>query len=119
MAQDAVSGHGRDVIARRLHELAKVEFHERALHRALRKSSFIGEHAQTRFDRLPALARGAAVKKQIDEKRGRLLIVSNDIAHENIQDVIVDWHGLLKARHVVSFAAIPIIGQDFSRRHAA
>lgn len=116
MPQDAVSGHGRGVIARSLDQLANLQLDERALHRALGQSGFIGKHAQTCLDRLPALARGAAVKKQIDEKCSRLLIVADDVAHENIENVIINWNDLFRARHAVSLAAIPIIGQYFSCR---
>ena len=108
--------HGGAMIARCLYELAELQGHECGLHRTFGKPGFVGQHAQACFDRLPALTSGAAGKKQIDEERGRLLIVSDDIAHEHVENVIIDRHGLAKARHGRIVAAIPIIGQDFSRR---
>jgi len=48
------------------------------------------------------LANGAAIEIQIDEKRGGLLIVADDIAHENIQNVVIDWHGLFEAWHLLN-----------------
>jgi hypothetical protein len=87
---------------------------KRILDSALGKSDLISQYAQTRLDWSPALANGASIKKQIDEKGRRLLIVADNIAHKNIQDVIIDWHSPFEARHSPSFVAIPIIGQDFS-----
>jgi hypothetical protein len=45
-----------------------------------------------------------------------LLIVSDDIAHQHIQNVIIDRHGLMEARHACILGALPINGQHFSRR---
>jgi hypothetical protein len=66
---------------------------------AFGESSFIGKRAQACFHGLPTLACGAPIKKQIDEEGRWLLIVSDDIAHENVQDVVVDWHSLFKTGH--------------------
>lgn len=52
-----------------------MELEERALDGALGEPGLLRQHAQTRLDRLPVLTGGATVKKQIDEKRRRLLIV--------------------------------------------
>jgi hypothetical protein len=43
-----------------------------------------------------------------------LLIVSHDIAHQHIQNVIIDRHGLMETRHNLILYAIPINGQHFS-----
>ena len=45
-----------------------------------------------------------------------MLIVSDDIAHQHIEDVIIDRHGLMEARHNCILHAIPINGQHFSHR---
>src|SRR6266404_7598592 len=94
-----MSRHRRPVVARRRNQFAKVQFCQGALRRALGESGFVGDHAQTCLDRLPALPRGAAIEKQINEKRGGLLIVPDDVAQENVEDVVIDWDGLAKARH--------------------
>ncbi len=36
---------------------------------------------------------------QIDKIRSRLLIVTNQIAHQDVENVIVDRNGLFEARH--------------------
>ena len=45
------------------------------------------------------MASTAAGKIKVDEECRRLLIVSDDIAHEYVQDVIIDRHSLVEARH--------------------
>ena len=91
--------HRGRMSARCLHQLAEMQRSEGALHRAFGQAGFIGQHAQAGIDRLPALASGAPGKIKIDEECRRLLIVSDDIAHQHIEDVIIDRHGLMEARH--------------------
>jgi hypothetical protein len=62
-------------------------------------TGFIGQHAQASFDRLPVLASRASGKIKINEESSRLLIVPDDIAHEDIEHVIIDWHRSLETRH--------------------
>ena len=108
--------HGGGMSARCLHQLAEMQRSEGALDRTFGKSGFIGQHAQTGIDRSPALASGAPGKIKIDEECRRLLIMSDDIAHQDIEDVIIDRHGLMEARHHCILHAIPINGQHFSHR---
>jgi hypothetical protein len=39
---------------------------------------------------------------EVDEIRSRLAIVTDDVAHEDIEDVIVDGDGLAEPRHIFS-----------------
>jgi len=110
---------GRDrggMSARCLHQLAEMQGSERALHGTFGQADFFGQHAQTGIDRSPALASGSSRKIKIDQECRRLLIVSDDIAHQDIEDVIIDRHGLMEARHHCILHAIPINGQHFSHR---
>ena len=91
--------HSGPMSARCFHQVAKVQRCQRALHCALGKPSLIGQHAEASIDRSPALASSAAGKIKINEECRRLLIVSDNIAHEHIQNVIIDRHGLTEARH--------------------
>ena len=50
---------------------------------------------------------------KINQICGRLLIVADEVAHEDIENVIVHGHDFFKARHSVDLAAIPINGQCF------
>ncbi len=108
--------HRGRMSARCLHQLAEMQRSKGALHCAFGQAGFIGQHAQTGIDRSPALASGASGKIKIDEECRRLLIVSDDIAHQHIEDVIIDRHGLMEARHNCILHAIPINGQHFSQR---
>ena len=93
---------GRDrggMSARCLHQLAEMQRGKSALHGTFGQADFFGQHAQTGIDRSPVLASGASGKIKIDQECRRFLIVSDDIAHEHIQDVIIDRHSLVEARH--------------------
>ena len=108
--------HSGGMSTRGFHQLAEMQRSESALDCAFGQAGFLGQHAQAGIDRSPALASGAAGKIKIDEECRRLLIVSDDIAHQDIEDVIIDRHGLMEARHHCILHAIPINGQHFSHR---
>ena len=117
--------------ARGFYQLPILQLRNRTLHCALGKASFIGQHAQTGFDRLPVLTGGAAGKIKVTEEGRRLLIMPDDIAHEYVENVIIDRNGSVEARHARKekvkrvtllkrqIATIPIKGQHFSRPMAA
>ena len=52
--------------------------------------------ATTGFHFLPC---GLPVKARINQIGGRLLIVTNRIAHQDVGNVVVDGNGLFEARH--------------------
>ena len=108
--------HGGAVCARGLDQLPIVQLRNRTLHCAFGKAGFIGQHAQTGFDRLPVLAGGATGKIKVNEESSRLLVMPDDIAHEHVENVIIDWNGSAEARHLHLLPTIPIKGQHFSRR---
>ena len=72
---------------------------QRGLRGAFGQSGRFGEHSQTHWHRFPFRPRGLAVEIEVNEIRGGLLIVSDDIAHQDIEDVIVNGDGLAEARH--------------------
>jgi hypothetical protein len=98
-------------------QLTEVQCGQGGLHRAFGKSGFIGQQAQAAIDRSPALASGTPEKIKIDKECRRFLIVSDNIAHEHIQNVIIDWHSLMKAWHACILETIPINGQHFLHRN--
>lgn len=89
----------RRVLPRGLDQLPSVQEINRGLDGALGESGRLGERAQTRDDRLPSAARGLAVEMEVNEVGGRLVIVADDILHEDIEDVIVDGDGFSETRH--------------------
>src|SRR4051812_20497082 len=124
MSQNPMRRYGSSMVARCLHQLAELQGGDRVLHCAFGKPGFIGEHAQAGFDGLPALTGGAAGEKKIDEKCRWLLIVPDDITHQDIENVIVYGNSSMKTRHkdpelkqvhplqrIHLLTAIPIKGQ--------
>jgi hypothetical protein len=99
MSQNAMGRNGGAMMAGRPNQLSELQRRDRALDRAFGKPGFIGKHAQAGFDRSPVLTGGAAGKKQINEKSRWLLIVADDIPHQDIEHVIVYGNGLMKTRH--------------------
>jgi hypothetical protein len=58
---------------------------------------------------------------QINKIRGRLAIVSDEVSHQDVNYVVVDWNCFAKSGHGASrseaatVSAIPINGQHFLR----
>ena len=73
---------------------------ERRMHGAFGESGCVCDRAHTGADVAPPVSCGLAVKMQINHKRSGLLIVPNQIAHEHIENVIVDANGSFETRHL-------------------
>jgi hypothetical protein len=71
---------------------------ERCVDGAFGESGCVGDCAHTGADMPPFVARGVAVKVQVNDERGGLLIVPDQIAHQHIEHVIVDGHGAFVTR---------------------
>src|SRR5436190_2661687 len=99
MPQDAMGRHRRRVGAHGKDELAITQRLQGGLHRALGEACFIRDRAQAGGDWPPTLTHRATKQKQVDQKSRWLLIVSDQIAHEHINYVIVHWHSPAKTRH--------------------
>jgi hypothetical protein len=41
----------------------------------------------------------SAIEIKIDQESARLLIVPHQIAHQNIENVVIDWNSSVEARH--------------------
>ena len=72
---------------------------ERRMYGAFGQSRCISDCAHTGADVAPFVSCGLAIQMQINHKRGGLLIVPDQVAHQHIQDVIVDGNGAFEARH--------------------
>jgi hypothetical protein len=97
--QNAVLRERRGVIACRREQLTAAQIFQGGLHGALGKTGRVRERAQAGSDRFPFRARGLAVEIKINQKRGRPLIVADDVAQQNVEDVVIDRYGFAKARH--------------------
>jgi hypothetical protein len=102
MAEDAVSRSSRRVIALRLDQLATTQKLERGLDCAFRKAGLFRERAQAGGDRFPFRPHGLSEEMEIDEIRRRLAIVPDNVAHQDVEDVIVDGNRFAESRHTES-----------------
>ena len=71
---------------------------ERRVGSAFGESSSVCDRTHTGADVAPFVSCGLDVKVHVNHKRGGLLIMPDQIAHEHIQDVIVDGDGAFEAR---------------------
>lgn len=69
------------------------------LHCALGKACFVRNHAQTHGHGPPALARGATEEEEVNQIGGRLLIVRDKVAHQDVEHVVIDGDSPPKTRH--------------------
>ena len=91
--------HGGRVIARGLDQFPAAQQLQCGLDGALGEAGCFREGAQAGGDRFPSRARGQAVEINVNEIRRWFLIVPDDVAHENVEDVIVDGDGFAEPRH--------------------
>jgi len=65
---------------------------------AFGESCCVGNCAHTGANVTPFISCGLAVKMQVNHKRGRLLIVPDQITHQHIQHVIVNRNGAFETK---------------------
>jgi len=82
-----------------LDQLAAAQKLQGHLHSAFGKASGFGEVAQTCGNGFPARAHGLAVEIKINQISGGLTIVTDDVAQQNIDNVVVDRNGFPKSGH--------------------
>lgn len=99
MAQDAVSPGRGGVRAGRFDQLTTTQLAQGHLHRAFRQARSFRDRAQTLRDRSPVRSLACPIKMKVDEKSARLLIVPDQITHQDVQDIVIDrdspaetWH---------------------------
>ena len=71
---------------------------ERRVDGAFGESGCVGDRAHTGANVAPFVSCGLAVKMQVNHKRGGLLIVPDQIAHQHIEHVIVDRNSAFETR---------------------
>jgi hypothetical protein len=80
--------------------LATTQVTERNLDCALRETGGVSDRTKTRGDWFPFMPRRPAVEVQINQISRGLLVVSDQVAHEHVENVIVNGNGLFEARQV-------------------
>ena len=68
------------------------------MHGAFRESGCVGDCAHTGANVAPIVSCGMAVKVQVNNKRGGLLIVPDQIAHQHLEHVVVDGNSAFETR---------------------
>ena len=91
--------HRGRVIADGADEFAPAQELQGGLDGALREACRFGELAQAAGDWFPFLASRETVKVEVNQIRRGLLVVTDDVSHQDIEDVVVDGDGLAKSRH--------------------
>jgi hypothetical protein len=99
MAQDAMSWHRGRVLAFGFDQLAAPQQFQCGLDRALRQAGFFGKHSQAGLNRPPSRAGASSIKREINKIGSGLAIMTDDVAHQNVEDVIVVRDRLAKSRH--------------------
>jgi predicted enzyme related to lactoylglutathione lyase len=105
-------------------ELAATQVCQGRVDRAFGESGGIGDRAHTSGDGAPFVSCSLAVKVQTNQIRGGFLVVSDQVAHQHVENVIVDGDGLFETRilkrQVTSndnrLNAVPLKGQQFFAR---
>ncbi len=92
-------GHGGGVFARGVDQFAVAQFLQRGLHGALGKTGRLRQRAQTCRHRFPFSACGLSVQVEINQKCGRLAIMSDNIPQENVEHVIIHRDNFAETRH--------------------
>ena len=101
MAKHAMARSGGGVVACGDDQFAAAQVCESGLDGAFGKPGCVGKRSYARDDWLPFLPRGLAIKIKINQKGGWLLIVADQIAHQNVEHVIVDRNGFAKAHQKI------------------
>jgi len=90
MAEDTVTSCFRGMVSGAHNQFAAAQGCQGDLDGAFRQARCISDRSQTRDHRSPFLPRSLAVKMQINQVSGRLLVVPGQIAHQDIENVVVD-----------------------------
>lgn len=80
-------------------QLAAAQAFERKLNGTFGKAGSVGKSPQTHRERFPFLPHGLAIKININQIGGWMLVVTNQIVHQHIDHVIVDRNGSFQTGH--------------------
>ncbi|MEY2550848.1 MAG: hypothetical protein QOG12_992 [Verrucomicrobiota bacterium] len=99
MAKHAMLRNRRGMVRGCRDKLAPTQELQRGLDCALRQPRLIRQRSQARIDRFPSAASRLAVQVKVNQIRRRLPIVPDDVAHEDVDDVIIHGDGFAEPRH--------------------
>jgi hypothetical protein len=87
-----ISRHRRRRGLCRLQQLAPYQPAHARLRSALRNADRIGNRLIAGVNTLPADAPGLKSEPEIDQKTGRLMVVADQVAHQDVHNIVVDGH---------------------------
>lgn len=90
-------------------QAATVQNAQGVLYGALREPGFHGDLAMADLDALPALSHRAPPKEKVDDKGGRAMVVTDQVAEEHIRHVLVDSKGRHRAMFVNPIAKFKLL----------
>ncbi|MEY2508431.1 MAG: hypothetical protein QOH01_2760 [Verrucomicrobiota bacterium] len=99
MAKHAMLRNRRGMVRGCRDKLASTQELQRGLDCALRQPRLIRQRAQARIDRFPSAASRRAVEVKVNQIRRRLPIVPDDVAHKDVDYVIIHGDGFAEPRH--------------------
>ena len=100
MSQDLVRGHCGSIGPIRLDQLTTLQGRECDLNRALGKPGTLSHITKAGWNFSPAALLSLAVKIKINKERGRVPIMTDQVAKQHVDDVIINRNGAMKARHI-------------------
>jgi len=90
--KDGVDGDGSGVFLAAADQAAVDQVGDGGLDGALGEPNPFGEDSVTDGDRFAAGAVGLAVQVEVDEEGGRGMAVGDEVAHEGVDDVGIQFH---------------------------
>jgi hypothetical protein len=99
-------------------QFAPTQSFQRALDGTLRKTCHFDERAQTRRNGFPSVSCSLSIKTKINQIGGWLAVVGNEIAHKNVDDVIVDRNLFPESGHNVSHSEAATVCSYTDKRTA-
>jgi len=85
--------------ALRTNQLAPPQPFQGDLNRAFGEAGSFRDHSQAGADWPPSLPLRRAIKMKVNEKSGWLMVVSNQVGHQNIENIIIDRDRPAETRH--------------------
>ena len=72
---------------------------QRGVDGAFRQSSSISDGSNAHWNGFPVASNSLAIEMEINEVGGGPLIVRDQVAHQHVEDVVVNGNGSFEARH--------------------
>ena len=99
MSPNPVLPYGRGVSTLRVNQLAPAQSFQRCLDRTFGKPRPFRDRPQTERHRSPVLLLRGSIKMEVNQKSCRLLIMPDQVTHQDVEHIVIDRDCSVKARH--------------------